>query len=117
MQWSYDYWQIYEITGLGINDTPVITKIPNQPENFNNIAPIYGTDDRIIFESDRPRNGARHLYPQHDEYESTPIVFNISSTSWSLGPKCLNAKESVFIVWFWNDEFCSSKVHKNSLIE
>ena len=76
------YWQIYEITGLGFNDTPVITKVPNQPVDFNNIAPIYGTDDRIIFESDRPRNGARHLYPQHDEYESTPIVSGL----WRINP-------------------------------
>lgn len=76
------YWQIYEITGLGLNDTPVITKVANQPVDFNNIAPIYGTDDRIIFESDRPRNGARHLYPQHDEYESTPIVTGL----WRINP-------------------------------
>ena len=55
--------------GLGKNDTPVIRKIPNQPADFNNISPIYGTDDRILFTSDRPRNGARHLYPQLDEYE------------------------------------------------
>ena len=26
-------------------------------------APLYGTDDRIIFTSDRPRNGQAHLYP------------------------------------------------------
>ena len=25
------YWQIYEITGLGPADTPVITRVPNQP--------------------------------------------------------------------------------------
>ena len=49
----------------------MITKVPNQPANYNNISPIYGTDDRIIFVSDRPRNGASHLYPQLDEYELT----------------------------------------------
>ncbi|MEM7330439.1 MAG: hypothetical protein AAF490_00005 [Chloroflexota bacterium] len=75
-------WQLYEITGLGLNDTPVITKVPNQPEDFNNISPIYGTDDRIIFTSDRPRNGAEHLYPQLDEYESTPTNTGL----WSLDP-------------------------------
>ena len=58
------FWQIYEVTGLGQSQTPVITKVPNQPANYNNISPIYGTDDRIIFVSDRPRNGASHLYPQ-----------------------------------------------------
>ncbi len=52
------YWQIYEISGLGQSQTPVITKVPRQPASFNNISPIYGTDDRIIFTSDRPRNGA-----------------------------------------------------------
>lgn len=64
------YWQIYEITGLGKNETPVITKVPNQPANYNNTSPIYGTDDRIIFTSDRPLNGATHLYPAFDEYKN-----------------------------------------------
>jgi hypothetical protein len=76
------FWQIYEITGLGKNETPVITKVPRQPANFNNISPIYGTDDRIIFSSDRPRNGAAHLYPQLDEYEEAPTVSGL----WSLDP-------------------------------
>ncbi len=75
-------WQLYEITGLGENETPVITKIPNQPAIYNNISPIYGTDDRIIFTSDMPRGGIAHLYPQHDEYESSPIVSGI----WKLDP-------------------------------
>lgn len=76
------YWQIYEITGLGQSDTPVITKLANQPANYNNISPIYGTDDRIIFTSDRPFNGAAHLYPQRDEYEEAPTVSGL----WSLDP-------------------------------
>ncbi|HVT02306.1 MAG TPA: hypothetical protein VHL58_02900 [Thermoanaerobaculia bacterium] len=75
-------WQIYEITGLGKNDPPVIRKIPNQPAAFNNVSPIYGTDDRILFTSDRPRNGAAHLYPQLDEYEEAAVVTGI----WSLDP-------------------------------
>lgn len=81
-QWETYQWQLYEITGLGLNDTPVITKVPNQPPNFNNISPIYGTDDRIIFTSDRPRNGQMHLYPQLDEYESAPTNTGL----WSLNP-------------------------------
>lgn len=83
-QYVYEdyYWQIYEITGLGLNDTPVITKVPNQPPDYNNISPTYASDDQIIFTSDRPRNGARHLYPQLDEYEVTPIVSGI----WKLNP-------------------------------
>ncbi|HEX6097042.1 MAG TPA: hypothetical protein VF432_12010 [Thermoanaerobaculia bacterium] len=79
-QWNEYYWQIYEITGLGQNQTPVIRKIANQPANYNNISPIYATDDRILFTSDRPRNGARHLYPQLDEYEEAPTVTGL----WSL---------------------------------
>jgi hypothetical protein len=81
-QWETYYWQLYEITGLDLNDTPVITRVPNQPENFNNVSPIYGTDDRIIFTSDRPRNGQAHLYPQLDEYESAPTNTGL----WSLNP-------------------------------
>ncbi|MCX6047606.1 MAG: hypothetical protein NT075_21110, partial [Chloroflexi bacterium] len=76
------FWQLYEITGLGQNQTPVITKVPNQPANYNNISPIYGTDDRIIFTTDRPRNGEAYLYPQRDEYEEAPTVTGI----WSLAP-------------------------------
>lgn len=76
------YWQLYEITGLGQNDTPVISRVANQPPDYNNISPIYGSDDRIIFTSDRPRNGARHLYPQRDEYESAYTVTGL----WSLDP-------------------------------
>ena len=76
------YWQLYEIRGLRPDDTPVITKVPNQPADFNNVSPIYGTDDRIIFTSDRPRNGARHLYPQLDEYELAPTNTGL----WSLAP-------------------------------
>ena len=76
------YWQLYEITGLGVNDTPVITRVPHQPANFNNISPTYGSDGRIIFTSDRPRNGQPQLYPQRDEYELQPTVSGV----WSLDP-------------------------------
>lgn len=84
-------WQIYEVTGLGQNDTPVITKVPNQPSEYNNVSPIYGTDDRIIFVSDRPRGGAAHLYPQHDEYESTPIVTGL----WRIDPKACTGMNEI----------------------
>lgn len=76
------FWQIYEITGLGRDDTPRITKVPGQPERFNNISPIYDPQDRIIFTSDRPRSGAAHLYPQLDEYELAPTNTGL----WSLDP-------------------------------
>jgi len=80
--WGTYYWQIYEITGLGENETPVIRKIPNQPANYNNVSPFYGTDERILFTSDRPRSGEAQLYPQLDEYEEAPTVTGL----WSLDP-------------------------------
>lgn len=80
---SVSYWQLYEITNFtDPQATPVITRVPNQPALYNNISPIYGTDDRIIFTSDRPRNGQRHLYPQLDEYEEAPTVTGL----WNLDP-------------------------------
>ncbi len=75
-------WQMYEVTGLGVSDTPVITKVVNQPDTFNNVSPIYATDDSIIFTSDRSRDGAAHLYPQRDEYESSPTNTGL----WKLTP-------------------------------
>ena len=75
------YWQLYEITGFGQGQRAVITKLA-QPTDSNNVSPIYGTDDRIIFTSDRPRNGNRALYPQLDEYESTATNTGI----WSMNP-------------------------------
>ncbi len=77
------YWQLYEVTGLGPTDTPVITKVPHQPANANNVSPIYLSDGRILFTSDRARNGAPHLYPQLDEYEEAPTVSGL----WVLDPQ------------------------------
>ena len=76
------YWQLYEMTGLAAAETPVVTKVARQPADYNNVNPVYGSDDRIIFASDRPRSGERHLYPQRDEYEEAPIVSGL----WSLDP-------------------------------
>jgi hypothetical protein len=83
-QYDYQsyYWQLYEITNFGSNQTPVIAKVQRQPANYNNVSPIYGSDDRIIFTTDRPRDGQRHLYPQLDEYEEAPTVTGL----WSLDP-------------------------------
>jgi len=81
-QVTTQYWQMYEITGLQENDTPVITKVPNQPSNYNNVSPIYASDDSIIFTTDRPRNGSPLLYPQLDEYEEAPVVTGL----WKLDP-------------------------------
>jgi hypothetical protein len=76
------YWQIYEITSFAQGQTPVITKVPGQPAGANNIHPVYGTDGRVIFVSDRPRDGAAHLYPQLDEYLDIPTPTGL----WSIDP-------------------------------
>ena len=76
------YWQMYEVSGLAKNERVSITKIAGQAPYYNNVSPIYGTDDRILFTSDRPRGGESHLYPQLDEYESMVTVTGI----WSLDP-------------------------------
>lgn len=81
-EWETYYWQLYEVTGLGQGQTPVITKVSNQPENYNNVSPVYASDDSIIFTSDRPFNGAAHLYPQLDEYEEAATVTGL----WKLNP-------------------------------
>ena len=81
-QYETSRWQLYEISGLGQADTPVITKVANQPDQYDNVSPAYASDDRILFTSDRPRNGAPHLFPQLDEYEEAPSVTGI----WKLDP-------------------------------
>ena len=74
------YWQIFEVTGLAKNERVSIRAVQQQPKNYNNVTPFYGSDERILFTSDRPRNGDRNLYPQMDEYESAPTITGI----WSL---------------------------------
>jgi len=76
------FWQLYEITGIGQGQTAVITLVANQPVNYNNISPIYGSDDSIIFTTDMPRTKNRFNYPQKDEYESTPTNTGL----WKLNP-------------------------------
>ena len=71
-------WQLYQATGLGKNQAISITKVANQPA-YNNVSPLYASDGRILFTSDRPRGGESHLYPQLDEYESTPTITGIYS--------------------------------------
>lgn len=67
-------WQIYEITNLAdvvAGAVPVIERVPGQPEQYNNVSPIYGSDDQVIFTSDAPLFNMHHTYPQRDEYESS----------------------------------------------
>src|ERR1051326_5314328 len=75
------FWQLYELAGLP--DGPyAIAKVSDQPTNYNNVSPCYSPDGRIIFASDRPRDGSPHLYPQLDEYNDFPTVTGL----WSLDP-------------------------------
>jgi hypothetical protein len=75
------YFQIYEVTGFGVGEVVQIRKLA-QPADTNNVSPVYATDGRILFTSDRPRNGDRRLYPQLDEYETAPTVSGL----WSMQP-------------------------------
>jgi len=80
-------WQLYELTNLNAivadsNAIPAIVKVANQPADYNNVMACYGTDGRIIFACDRPRNGAPHLYPQLDEYNDIPSNTGL----WSIDP-------------------------------
>ncbi|TYT23609.1 hypothetical protein FZO89_15310 [Luteimonas viscosa] len=70
-------WQLYEVTGLARGETARITRVAGQPANYNNVSPLYASDGAILFTSDRPRKGEAHLYPNLDEYESTPTVTGI----------------------------------------
>ena len=76
------YWQLYEATGFGQGETVAITRVQGQPADCNNVEPAYASDGSIVFASDRPRDGRRHLYPQLDEYEST----HSTSGLWKLSP-------------------------------
>ncbi|HEU4405936.1 MAG TPA: hypothetical protein VFS43_11775 [Polyangiaceae bacterium] len=78
-------WQIYEVEGLGRGERARITKVPNQPADYDNVAPFYGADDRVLFASTRPRTGEAHLYPQLDEYESAPTTVGLYSLEPSTG--------------------------------
>ncbi len=75
------FWQMYEITGLGRGETVSIHRVDGQPADANNVQPAYASDGGLLFVSDRPRDGQRHLYPQLDEYETTPTPSGI----WKLG--------------------------------
>ena len=66
------YWQLYEVSGIAQGQTATITHVANQPADCNNVEPVYASDGGLIFASDCTRNRQRHLYPQLDEYESTP---------------------------------------------
>lgn len=79
------FWQMYEVSGPGLLSPAgelTITKVANQPLDYNNVEATYASDGSIIFTSDRPRNGQRHLYPQLDEYESQATITGL----WKLEP-------------------------------
>ncbi len=68
------YWQIYQVSGLGPNDTPTIQQIQGQPTNFNNIQPAYTSDGNIVFASDRTLDGTKNIYPSRDEQGAEEAV-------------------------------------------
>ncbi len=70
-------WQIYEVSGIAKGEKAVVELVAGQPKDYNNTSPIYGSDDAVIFTSDRPRNGETHHYPPLDEYESMPTNIGI----------------------------------------
>lgn len=74
-------WQLFEATGLGAGQTAVITKVLYQPP-YNNVQPAYLSDGSVVFVSDRPRNGAPHLYPVNDEYRGQASTSGL----WRLDP-------------------------------
>ncbi len=76
------YWQIYEVSGFGQGQTVQFARVPGQSADYNNVQPTYASDGGIVFVSDRPRNGQRHLYPQLDEYEEAPTPSGL----WRLDP-------------------------------
>lgn len=76
-------WQIYQVSGFARGAKVKITKLAQQDARYNNVSPVYASDDSIIFTSDRPRSGEAHLYPQLDEYEATPTISGI----WNMQPK------------------------------
>ena len=76
------FWQLHEVSGFGQGQAVTITRVPGQPADCNNVEPAYASDGSLVFASDRPRDGRRHLYPQLDEYESTPSTSGL----WKLAP-------------------------------
>lgn len=76
------HWQIYEVTGLGQGDVASIRRVEGQPEEFDNVSPVYGVaragepSDPILFTSTLPPTGEPELV-QLDEYESSPTVSGI----------------------------------------
>ncbi len=76
------HWQIFEVSGLGEQDSVIITKIEPQPD-ANNVSPIYATDDKIIFVSDRNREGS----PKVDGYVDENQAMDVNSGLWKLDPK------------------------------
>jgi hypothetical protein len=77
------HWQIYEITGLGMNETPVITLVPHQHPDYNNVQPAYLSDGRIVYATDCPVTTERHLYPALDEKGMAPAGTGL----WTLDPQ------------------------------
>ncbi|HEX2749009.1 MAG TPA: hypothetical protein VHM91_13470, partial [Verrucomicrobiales bacterium] len=78
-----DRWQLYQVSGLEQGVSVNITRVTQQPADFNNVQPCYAPDDRLIFVSDRTRDGSLTTYPAIDEKGA-----GRSNTGlWSLDPQ------------------------------
>ncbi|HEX7046346.1 MAG TPA: hypothetical protein VF275_02070, partial [Gammaproteobacteria bacterium] len=121
-------WQLYEITGLDPEDTPLLTKVSDQPD-FNNVDGIYGSNDNeIFFISDKTVTGNPNHYPQRDEYESLPINTGLwkldretgavtlmdHSPSGNFGPKVTPRGQLLFTRW---DHLQADQQASNSMIK
>ncbi|HEX7029673.1 MAG TPA: hypothetical protein VF254_03690, partial [Gammaproteobacteria bacterium] len=121
-------WQLYELTGLDPDDTPLLTKVAGQPD-FNNVDGVYGSNDNeIFFISDRTVTGNPAHYPQRDEYESLPINTGLwkldratgevtlmdHSPSGDFGPKVTPRGHLIFTRW---DHLQSDQQGSNSMIK
>lgn len=70
------HWQIYEVSGLGKGETVNIRRLDGQPEGFDNVSPVYGSEDQVYFTSSMPRSGEPAMV-QLDEYDATVAVTGI----------------------------------------
>ncbi|HEX2747073.1 MAG TPA: hypothetical protein VHM91_03670, partial [Verrucomicrobiales bacterium] len=87
------FWQIYEITGLGKAQTPVITKVPGQHADYNNVQPAYLSDGRIVYATDCPVTGQKHLYPALDEDGLGPAGTGL----WAVDPEAPQGTQPVML--------------------
>ena len=75
---SVYYWQLYEVTGLGEGEAVHVSKVPNQPLNYNNIQPAYDSDGTS---SSSPIVRAGRTRCTRPIFRRPPIVTSIRSST------------------------------------